>query len=256
MSRTPLVAGNWKMNKTVPESLVLVEEINAGLPRLGDVEVAILPPFTSLWPLSTSGIADSGVVLGAQDVFWEERGAFTGEISPLMLSGWCRYALIGHSERRRLFGETDESVNLKAHAALAHGLRPLVAVGETLEENEAGRTEEILSRQVPAALAGIDEKQGFEVVLAYEPVWAIGTGRTATPTHAEQSCALIRRLVARSLGASVADAVRVLYGGSVTPANAAELMAQANADGALVGGASLVAADFLAIVAAVSPRPA
>ena len=255
MSRTPLVAGNWKMNKTVPESLVLVEEINAGLPHPGDVEVAILPPFTSLWPVSTSGIADSGVVLGAQDVFWEASGAYTGEVSPLMLSGWCRYALIGHSERRRLFGETDESVNRKAHAALAHGLRPMVAMGETLEENEAGRTEEILSRQVPAGLAGLDEKQGFELVLAYEPVWAIGTGRTATTTHAEDSCALIRRLVAASLGTAVADAVRVLYGGSVTPANAAELMSQANVDGALVGGASLVAADFLAIVAAASPRP-
>jgi triosephosphate isomerase len=256
MSRTPLVAGNWKMNKTVPESLQLVEEIGAGLPRLDDVEVAILPPFTSLWPVSTSGIADSGVVLGAQDMYWEASGAYTGEISPLMLKGWCRYALVGHSERRRLFGETDEWVNRKALAALAHGLRPMVAVGETLEENESGRTEEVLSRQVPAALAGIDEEQGLEVVMAYEPVWAIGTGRTATLDHAEQSCALVRRLVARSLGTAVADSVRVLYGGSVTPANAADLMSQADIDGALVGGTSLVAADFLAIVAAASPRSA
>jgi triosephosphate isomerase len=253
MSRTPLVAGNWKMNKTVPESLALVEEINAGMPRLDGIEVAILPPFTSLWPVSTSGIADSGVVLGAQNMFWEAGGAFTGEISPLMLSGWCRYVLIGHSERRRVFGETDEWVNRKAHAALAHGLRPMVAVGETLEENEAGRTEEVLSRQVPAALAGLDERQGLEVVLAYEPIWAIGTGRTATPDHASERCALIRRLVSRSLGTAVADAVRVLYGGSVTPANAAELMSRDDVDGALVGGASLVAADFLAIVAAASP---
>jgi triosephosphate isomerase len=255
MSRTPLVAGNWKMNKTVPESLALVAEIGAGLPRLDDVEVAILPPFTSLWPVSTSGIVDSGVVLGAQDMFWEAGGAFTGEISPAMLTGWCRYALIGHSERRRLFGETDEWVNRKAHAALAHGLRPMVAVGETLEENEGGRTEEVLSRQVPAALDGIDERQGLEVVLAYEPIWAIGTGRTATPDHAEQSCALIRRLVAGSLGTAVADSVRVLYGGSVTPANAAELMSRENVDGALVGGASLVAVDFLAIIAAAAPPP-
>jgi triosephosphate isomerase len=253
MSRTPLVAGNWKMNKTVPESLDLAAEINAGLPTGEDVEVAILPPFTSLWPVSTSGLGD-GLVLGAQDMFWEASGAFTGEISPLMLSGWCRYALIGHSERRRLFGETDESVNRKVHAALAHDLRPMVAVGETLEENEAGRTEEILSRQVPAALAGVDEQQGFDVVLAYEPIWAIGTGRTATPDHAEQSCALIHRLVAGALGNAVADSVRVLYGGSVTPSNAAELMSRENVDGALVGGASLVAADFLAIVAAAMPR--
>jgi triosephosphate isomerase len=256
MSRTPLVAGNWKMNKTVPESLALVAEIGAGLPRLDAVEVALLPPFTSLWPVSTSGIADSGVVLGAQDLYWETSGPFTGEISPAMLSGWCRYGLIGHSERRRLFGETDDNVNRKVHAALGSGLRPLVAVGETLEENEAGRTEEILGRQVPAGLAGLDEAQGLQVVMAYEPVWAIGTGKTATPDHAEQSCALIRRLVAQALGTAVAQSVRILYGGSVTPANAAALMSQPDIDGALVGGASLVAADFLAIVAAATAKPA
>ncbi|HXA42420.1 MAG TPA: triose-phosphate isomerase [Candidatus Solibacter sp.] len=253
MSRIPLVAGNWKMNKTVPESLALAADIAAGLPRLDDLEVALLPPFTSLWPVSTSGVGDTGVVLGAQDLYWEVSGAYTGEISPAMLSGWCRYALIGHSERRRLFGETDDTVNRKVHAALAHDLRPMVAVGETLEENESGRTQEVLSRQVPAGLAGLDEAQGLQLVMAYEPVWAIGTGRTATPEHAEQSCALIRRLVAQALGPAVAESVRVLYGGSVTPANAAELMTQANVDGALVGGASLVAADFLAIVAAAAP---
>jgi triosephosphate isomerase (TIM) len=256
MSRTPLVAGNWKMNKTVPESLVLVDEIRRALPRVDAVEVAVLPPFTSLWPVSTSGINDAGIVLGAQDIFWEASGAYTGEISPAMLSGWCRYALIGHSERRRLFFETDETVNHKAHAALAHGLRPMVAVGETLEENEAGRTEEVLRRQVPAGLAGITEGQGAELVMAYEPVWAIGTGRTATPAHAEQSCRLIRQLLSEVLGTAVAESVRVLYGGSVTPQNAAELMSQPNVDGALVGGASLVAADFAAIVAAATPPPA
>jgi len=256
MSRTPLVAGNWKMNKTVPESLALVAGIGAALPRLDAVEVALLPPFTSLWPVSTSGIGDRGVVLGAQNLYWETSGAFTGEISPAMLSGWCRYGLIGHSERRRLFGETDENVNRKVHAALSAGLRPMVAVGETLEENEAGRTEEVLGRQVPAGLAGLDQAQGLQVVMAYEPVWAIGTGKTATPDHAEQSCALIRRLVAQALGTAVAESVRILYGGSVTPANAAELMSQPNIDGALVGGASLVAADFLAIVAAATPQPA
>ena len=256
MSRTPLVAGNWKMNKTVPESLALVAGIGAALPRLDGVEVALLPPFTSLWPVSTSGIGDRGVVLGAQNLYWETSGAFTGEISPAMLSGWCRYGLIGHSERRRLFGETDENVNRKVHAALSAGLRPMVAVGETLEENEAGRTEEVLGRQVPAGLAGLDQAQGLQVVMAYEPVWAIGTGKTATPDHAEQSCALIRRLVAHALGTAVAESVRILYGGSVTPANAAELMSQPNIDGALVGGASLVAADFLAIVAAATPQPA
>jgi triosephosphate isomerase len=256
VSRTPLVAGNWKMNKTVPESLLLIDQIRRALPRLDAVEVAVLPPFTSLWPLSTSGIDEAGIVLGAQDVFWEGSGAYTGEISPAMLSGWCRYALIGHSERRRFFFETDETVNRKVHAALAHGLRPMVAVGESLEENESGRTEAVLSRQVPAGLAGINESQARELVMAYEPVWAIGTGRTATPAHAEQSCALIRRLLADLLGTAVADSVRVLYGGSVTPHNAAELMSQPNVDGALVGGASLVAADFVAIVAAATPPPA
>jgi triosephosphate isomerase (TIM) len=256
MSRTPLVAGNWKMNKTVPESLALVEEILTALPRLDAVEVAVLPPFTSLWPVSRSGIAEGGVVLGAQDIFWETSGAYTGEISPAMLSGWCRYALVGHSERRRLFFETDETVNRKAHAALAHGLRPMVAVGESLEENEAGRTEQVLNRQVPAGLAGIDETQAGELVMAYEPVWAIGTGRTATPAHAEQSCGLIRQLLAQVLGTAVAESVRVLYGGSVTPQNAAELMSQPNVDGALVGGASLVASDFAAIVAAATTPPA
>ena len=244
------------MNKTVPESLELSQQIQAGLPRLDEVEVALLPPFTSLWPVSSSGIVDAGVALGAQDVYWEDKGAFTGEISPVMIEGWCRYALIGHSERRQLFGETDETVNRKVHAALAHGLRPMIAVGETLDENEAGQTEAVLRRQVPAALHDLDEAQGLEVVMAYEPIWAIGTGRTATPDHAEASCALIRRLVAESLGTAVADAVRILYGGSVNAANAAELMAQDNVDGALVGGASLIAADFLQIVDAAIPTPA
>ncbi|MDP9325664.1 MAG: triose-phosphate isomerase [Candidatus Dormibacteraeota bacterium] len=255
MSRTPLVAGNWKMNKTVPESLTLVADLLAGMPPPDDVEVAVLPPFTSLWPVSQA-LEGTEVGLGAQNMFWEEKGAYTGEISPLMISGWCRYALLGHSERRQLFGETDEGVNRKVHAALEHGLRPLVAVGETLEEHEAGNTEAVLGRQVPAALAGLGEEQGLELVLAYEPIWAIGTGRTATPAHAEASCALIRMLLAESLGTAVGEAVRILYGGSVTPANAGELLAEANVDGALVGGASLVAADFLAIVGAAVPTPA
>ena len=249
MSRLPLVAGNWKMNKTVPEALELVAEIRAGLGQPAGVEVAMLPPYTSLWPVS-GALEDSGIELGAQDIYWEIAGAYTGEISPAMVAGWCRYALVGHSERRRLFGETDEWVNRKAHAAIEHRLRPMVAVGETLEEHDAGQTEAILGRQVPAALAGIDEAAGLELVLAYEPVWAIGTGKTATPEHAEASCALIRNLVSQTLGTAVGESVRILYGGSVTPANAADLMGRENVDGALVGGASLVAADFLAIVRA------
>ncbi|MDQ6747625.1 MAG: triose-phosphate isomerase [Candidatus Dormibacteraeota bacterium] len=256
MTRIPLIAGNWKMNKTVPESLELALQIQQGLPRLDQVEVALLPPFTSLWPVSSSGITDAGVVLGAQDMHWEERGAYTGEVSPLMISGWCRYALLGHSERRQLFGETDETVNRKVHAALAHGLRPIIAVGETLEENEAAQTGAVLGRQVPAALAGLDEQQGLEVVVAYEPIWAIGTGRNATLEHAEENCGLIRMLVAEALGTAVGDAVRILYGGSMNPGNAAALMAQPNIDGGLIGGASLVAADFLQIVSAANPQPA
>jgi len=251
--RLPLIAGNWKMNKTVPESLELAQQIQQGLPRLDHVEVALLTPFTSLWPVANSGITDSGVVMGAQDIFWEEKGAYTGEVSPLMVAGWCRYALVGHSERRQLFGETDESVNRKVNAAVSHGLRPIVAVGETLAENEAGQTEAVLARQVPAALAGLDEQQGLEVVVAYEPIWAIGTGRTATPDHAEATCARIRMLVAEALGMAVAESVRVLYGGSMNAANAADLMAQPNIDGGLVGGASLVAEDFLKIIHAALP---
>ena len=249
MSRIPLVAGNWKMNKTVPESLELARAIRAGADGADGVEVCLLPPFTSLWPVRGE-LEGSSLGLGSQDVYWEDAGAFTGEVSPVMIEGWCRYALVGHSERRRLFHETDEDVNRKARAARAHGLRPMIAVGETLEEHEAGQTDAILSRQVPAAVAGLDVADGSDLALAYEPVWAIGTGRTATPAHAQQSCARIRELLAGALGAATAGAVRVLYGGSVTPANAAELMAEPDIDGALVGGASLVAADFLAIIRA------
>ncbi|MFN2462590.1 MAG: triose-phosphate isomerase [Candidatus Dormibacteria bacterium] len=254
--RTPLIAGNWKMNKTVPEALELVHAIQQGLPRLDHVEVALLPSFISLWPVSRSGITDDGVVLGAQDIYWEDRGAFTGEVSPLMIEGWCRYALVGHSERRQLFAESDETVSQKVQSALAHGIRPIIAVGETLQENEAGETEAVLARQVPAALNGLDEAQGLEVVIAYEPIWAIGTGRTATPGHAEENCARIRRLVAEALGTAVADAVRVLYGGSMNATNAAVLMAQPNIDGGLIGGASLVAPDFLKIIQAAVIVPA
>jgi triosephosphate isomerase len=252
-NRLPLIAGNWKMNRTVPESLELVQQLQRGMPRLDAIEVALLPPFTSLWPVSLSGVTEAGVVLGAQDMHWEAAGAFTGEVSPRMIQGWCRYVLLGHSERRQMFGETDDSVNRKVLAALAHDLRPMIAVGESLEENESGRTAEVLGRQVPAALRGLDEQQGLDVVMAYEPIWAIGTGRTASPDHAQQSCALIRGLVAESLGTAVADAVRVLYGGSMNAGNCAELMAQPDVDGGLIGGASLVAEDFLKIIDSAIP---
>jgi triosephosphate isomerase len=245
----PLVAGNWKMNKTVPESLTLVADLLAGMPRLDHVEVAVLPPFTSLWPVSNA-LEGSEVGLGAQNMYWEEKGAYTGEISPLMVAGWCRYALLGHSERRQLFGETDEKVNRKVRAALGHGLRPLVAVGETLEEHEAGSTEAVLGRQVPAALAGLSEEQGLELVLAYEPIWAIGTGNAATTIDAEDACVFIRSLVGKLGGDEAAAGVRIQYGGSVNGENAADLMAEPDVDGLLVGGASLDAAKFTDVIRA------
>ncbi len=189
------------------------------------------------------------MVLGAQNIYWEAKGAFTGEISPAMIAGWCRYALVGHSERRRLFGETDESVNRRARAALEHGLRPMVAVGETLEEYELGHTEAVLGRQVPAAVEGIDEPQGLELVVAYEPVWAIGTGEAATAADAQEASSRIRAVLAE-LDPTGAEEVPILYGGSVTADNAAGFFAQPDVDGALVGGASLQAAGFAAIVAA------
>ena len=256
MSRTPLVAGNWKMNKTVPQSIELVRELLDGVRGgTGGVEVAIFPPFTSLWTLYQE-ISLSDIALGAQDIYWEASGAFTGEISPAMVGGWCRYALIGHSERRLYFGETDETVNLKLHAAGAHGLRPMVAVGETLAEHEAGATDAVLRRQVLAALQGVNSALAAELVIAYEPVWAIGTGRTATTEHAQSSSVLIRELAKEALGAEDAAPIRVLYGGSVTPDNAADLFAEPDVDGGLVGGASLQAAQFLAIVAAARRRVA
>ena len=245
MSRTPLVAGNWKMNKTVPESLVLVAEIGAGLPRLDAVEVALLPPFTSLWPVSTSGISDSGVVLGAQDLYWETSGAFTGEISAEMLAD-CGVStvIVGHSERRSYFAETDGDVKLKAQAALRAGLMPIICVGETNSDREAGRTLAVIKRQLVGSVP--DDASPHQIVIAYEPIWAIGTG--LTPTLAD--IAEVHGCISRELASILSDrrgATRILYGGSVKPANAHDILAVAHVAGALVGGASLKAADFLAI---------
>jgi triosephosphate isomerase len=231
--RIPLVAGNWKMNTTVPEGL----------------EVAVLPPFTHLWPMHDV-LRGSGVRLGAQDVFWEDAGAYTGEVSPLALSGWCDYVLVGHSERRHLFGETDEHVHRKLARALTHDLRVIVAVGETLDEREQGETMAVVHRQLDVAFTGIDARDLDRCVVAYEPVWAIGTGRTATPEQAQEVCQAIRLRLERLFSPDVAGAIRILYGGSVTADNAAELFAQADIDGGLVGGASLKPPEFLQIVAA------
>lgn len=246
--RTPLIAGNWKMHKTVGEALGLVEAL---LPRLAGtpgVEVAVAPPFTALHAVGLR-LAGTAVRLAAQTMHWEEQGAFTGEISAAMLRDvGCTYAILGHSERRQLFGETDEGVARKAARALAAGLTPLVCVGETLEERDRGNAFAVVERQTRAALAPLGPDAVDRVVVAYEPVWAIGTGRTATAAQAQEVHAVIRRVLASLGGAERADATRVLYGGSVKPSNTAELLGQPDVDGALVGGASLDAETFASIV--------
>ena len=247
--RTPIIAGNWKMNKTVAETLELVREIRHSLGEAPEqVEVVLCPPFTALW-VAKNSLGRSKYGLGAQNLYWEPEGAFTGEVSPAMLAELVTYVIIGHSERRQYFGETDDTVNKKVKAALANGLKPIVCVGEVLAEFEAGKTNEVVGRQVRGGLAGLTPEQMANVVIAYEPVWAIGTGRAATGTGANAVVAqAIRGPLAEMFGAEVAQATRVQYGGSVTPANIAEFMAQPDLDGALVGGASLKAADFAEIV--------
>lgn len=248
--RIKIIAGNWKMNKTAAEAKLLV----AGLRELlGDgpwpVEVVVCPPFTAL-PAVAEAIAGSAIGLGAQNLHPAASGAFTGEISAAMLRELgVRYVIAGHSERRTLFHETDADVNEKAKAALAAGLRPIVCVGETLQERESGRTEAVVTAQVKGSLADIGEGLA-RCVVAYEPVWAIGTGLTATPAQAQEVHALIRRLLAGLANGQTANAVRILYGGSMKPGNAAELLAQPDIDGGLIGGASLKADSFAAIVEA------
>jgi triosephosphate isomerase len=241
-----MVAGNWKMNTTVPEGVALAQAV---LARCGDesaVEVAILPPFVHLWAVRDV-VTPSAVLLGAQDVYWEDAGAFTGEVSPAMLAGWCDLVLVGHSERRHLMGETDEQTARKFVAARRHGLLVILAVGETESERDAGDTFAVVDRQLEAVLAGAGASPSADDwVIAYEPVWAIGTGRTATPDEADEVCLHIRETVAERAGASP----RVLYGGSVTAGNAAELFARPGIDGGLIGGASLKPDVFAAIVAA------
>ena len=253
-SRLPLVAGNWKMNTGVEEGLALGASIADAVAGVSTVQVAVLPPFTHLWPMREV-LASSAVVLGAQDTFWTDAGAYTGEVSPQMLAGWCPLVLVGHSERRHLLGETDDQVGMKFVRARQHGLRVIVAVGETEDERDAGRAFEVVDRQLDAAFSPFEHAPpvgGF--VIAYEPVWAIGTGRTATPEQAQEMCAHVRAHL--EYQHNIADA-QVLYGGSVTAANAASLFAQPDIEGALVGGASLRAAEFRDIVtAAAAATPA
>jgi triosephosphate isomerase len=244
--RRPVIAGNWKMFKTLAQAEALAEDVRNG--ATGDVDVVVAPPFTALSTVA-GVLKGGGVGLAGQNMHAEAEGAYTGEVSPAMLrDAGCTHVILGHSERRQLFGETDEGVAKKAQAALVHGLVPIVCVGETLAERESSRTMEVVERQTERALRGLNADQVAALLVAYEPVWAIGTGRTATPEQAQEVHAFIRKHVSGSHGAPAAAALRILYGGSVKPDNIGALMAQADVDGALVGGASLEAFGFLKIV--------
>lgn len=246
--RKPIIAGNWKMHKTVAETVELIKGLAPLAASAGDVETVICPPFTALYA-AKAALGGSRIKLGAQNLHWEKQGAFTGEVSAAMLKeAGCDYVIIGHSERRQYFGETDETVAKRLGAALAGGLIPIVCVGETLDEREAGRTEAVIGKQLRGGLAGLSGEQAGEIVIAYEPVWAIGTGRTASAGDANAVCAFIRRTLAELFGGECAAAIRIQYGGSVKPENIAQLMAESDIDGALVGGASLDAATFAKII--------
>jgi triosephosphate isomerase len=248
--RRPFIAGNWKMNKTIKETRALIEELRGALDGVTNCDVAVCPPFVAL-AAAREALAGSTIGLGAQNMYWEEKGAFTGEVSPVMLEGLCDYVIIGHSERRTIFGETDEMVNNKLHAALAHGLKPIVCVGENLQQNQAGETEEFVGGQVRAAFEGVSAGQAQGITVAYEPIWAIGTGVPATGEGANTIIGgTVRATLVALFGDDVAQAMRIQYGGSVKPGNVDEFMAQPEIDGALVGGASLRAGDFAAIVRA------
>jgi len=251
MARRCFIAGNWKMNKTVSEALALVRELRGLLSQVRDrVEIAVAPPFTALHPVAKA-LEGSNLVLAAQHCSPEASGAFTGEVSaPMLKEVGCGYVILGHSERRQLFGETDALVNRRTAAVLKAGLLPIICVGETLQEREGNRTLEVVSAQVKGCLAGFTKEEGAKFVLAYEPVWAIGTGKVATTKQAQEVHAHLRELLGQQWGRETAQQVRIQYGGSVKPENAAELLSQPDIDGALVGGASLKAADFAAIVKA------
>ena len=252
--RTPLVAGNWKMNKTTEEARDLVSLMKAKLLEIPNVEKVLCPPFLAIPALSRM-LEDSGIGLGAQDLHWEEKGAFTGEVAPNMVREFCQYVIIGHSERRTYFGETDERVNRKLHAALRVGLIPIVCVGETLKQYEAGSTSEVVRRQIHAGLAGVEAASASRLVIAYEPVWAIGTGKASSGENANfVHQQVIRPSLSDLFGAEAAGRIRILYGGSVTGANATEFFAYVDVDGALVGGASLKPDEFVAITKAAASQ--
>lgn len=246
--RRIIIAGNWKMNNSVKESVSLAREIVSSVNDVKGREIVIAPPFTSLYPVSKE-IEGSKVKLSAQDLFWKDNGAYTGEISATMLKdAGCEYVIIGHSERRQFFGETDGSVNQKTKAALKYNLTPIVCVGESLEEREGGKAFDVIKGQVKKGFEGFGDSEMKKIVIAYEPVWAIGTGKTATPEQANEVHLFIRNLIKELFNSDISDNLSILYGGSVKPDNVKGLMAQSEIDGALVGGASLKGSDFLKLV--------
>jgi len=247
--RKKIIAGNWKMNKTLSDAENLASAIKLDLADCREVDVVLCPPFTALKTVGEV-IADTHIKLGAQNMHWETSGAFTGEISPAMLRDlFCRYVIIGHSERRSIFGETDAMINRKLRAALAANLTPILCVGETLQERDSGKAVDVVRQQLTADLDGLKD-EAKSIVIAYEPVWAIGTGRTATPEQAQEMHAHIRGVISELAGEEAASAVRIQYGGSVKPSNAAEIFRQPDVDGGLIGGASLEARSFVEIVKA------
>ncbi len=246
--RIPIIAGNWKLYKTVAEGRELVTGLLAGLGAVTDREVVVCPPYTALFPLGEL-LANTPIALGAQEVFSETQGAFTGAVAPQMLRDvGCTYVIVGHSERRQFFGDTDATVNRKLHAALAGGLRPIMCVGESKPQRDSGQAEPIVTAQVRGGLVNVSTEQLLNVVIAYEPIWAIGTGDTATAADAQAMHAAIRATLVELYGDEAAQTVRIQYGGSVKPDNVDELMSQPDIDGALVGGASLKADSFLRII--------
>lgn len=246
--RKPFMAGNWKMYKTIDEAVELVKALKEPLSQYPGVTSGVCPPFVAI-PAVHEVLKGTEIKVGAQDMYWEDEGAFTGQVSPLMLKGIADMVIIGHSERRQFFGETDETVNKKLKAALNHGLLPIVAVGESLEQNEAGETASFVSGQVRAAFAGVSGEQARGVVVAYEPIWAIGTGRAATPEQANSIIGeVVRGTLAELYGDDIAQSIVIQYGGSIKPSNVRELMEQPDIDGGLVGGASLKAEDFIELV--------
>ncbi|MDF2726028.1 MAG: triosephosphate isomerase [Paenibacillus sp.] len=245
--RTPIIAGNWKMFKTVKEAVAFVEEVK-GKAEVDGVESVICAPFTNL-PALVEAVQGTTLKVGAQNMHWEDNGAFTGEISGVMLKDLgVHYVIIGHSERRAYFADTDETVNKKAHAAFKHGLTPIICVGETLEEREAGKTKDVCRVQTEAALQGLSDELAAQVVIAYEPIWAIGTGKTSTADDAGDVISYIRERIAQQFNADVAGKVRIQYGGSVKPNNVREFMQKSDIDGALVGGASLEPASYIQLI--------